>query len=306
MFSNGRVLEFITADVFTDQVFGGNQLAIIPDGRYLTDGQMQHIAREFNFSETIFILPPSVPEYVADIRIFTPSSELPFAGHPLVGAGWFLGHTLPAVKNKTTFAIGVPAGRVDLEMIIENQQITGAWLAAPRAWQAVPHGAAAEMAACLKLDVGDIRTDIHPPLIAGCGGDFGVVQIASRGALARARPDTASFEAFLPRDRAVGLYLYTTDDTGACDTEARMFAPLEGLPEDPATGSATVAFIGAYAQYHRPDRQIGLVRQKIRQGLHMGRPSILQAEAEKYHGDIVKTRVGGTVRGVTKGVMYLP
>lgn len=307
MFSTSREIEFVTADVFTETPFGGNQLAIIPDGRYLTDQQMQDIAREFNFSETIFILPPAHEQLSADIRIFTPSSELPFAGHPLVGAGWFLANQRRELHGIDRFRINVKAGEVAID-VLRNPQgvVTGAQLTSPKPLSHRPFATRAEMAACLSLSSGDVLDDNHPPMIAGCGTDFMFVQLASADVLARARPNIAAFEDYLPRDKAVGIYAYTTDTHADHEIEARMFAPLEGLMEDPATGSATVGFIGLYGLYHRPDRQIGSVRQSIRQGFTMGRSSFLLAEAEKYQGAVVATRVGGSVIGMTKGLMYLP
>jgi len=306
MFAARRSLDFVTVDVFTDQLFGGNPLAIIPDAVGLEADLMQKIAREFNYSETIFISPPSDPDHVADIRIFTPASELPFAGHPLVGGGWFLAQQRLKNNQKGDFIIKVAAGAVKIGVLGPVDNPTGAQLTAPRQFSLGGVLDQCEMAQCLGLAALDVLTVVHQPVVAGCGLDFAFVHLRNAESLARAKPDYFAFTQFLPREKAVGIYAYTTDAASDLDIESRMFAPLEGLIEDPATGSASVGFIGIYALYHRPDRQIGLVRQRIRQGFHMGRPSLVLAEAEKHQGNIVGTIVGGSVIPVMQGTMSIP
>ena len=303
MFATRRSLDFVTLDVFTDQRFGGNQLAVIPDGRGLDSDLMQKIAREFNFSETIFILPAEDAAYAAQIRIFTPVNELPFAGHPLVGAGWFLAHQRLGQGITGDFTIKVAAGPVAIRLLGPADHPTGAQLTAPQPFALGAMLDVRHIASCIGLTIQDIETNVHVPVVAGCGLNFAYVQIKNRSALDRAKPNAQAFEQFLPLETAVGLYLYTLD--AELDVESRMFAPLILVPEDPATGSATVGFIGLYGHFHRPDRQIGLVRQQIRQGHAMGRPSLLLAEAEKHQGKIVATLVGGDVVPMTRGQIFL-
>ncbi len=296
-------LGFVTVDVFTDRQFGGNPLAVIPDGRGLTSSQMQAIAAEFNLSETTFVLPPQDAAHTAAVRIFTPRAELPFAGHPNVGTAFVLARAAdsaarPFVGDTMTFE--EKAGLVRIELLRSGSEISGARLAAPQTLMVGETIAPAIIAAACGVGEDDIETRAHLPCIASCGTPFVFAELKSRAVLAAARPRTDVFAEHVPVDRATGIHLYVQEEGGI---DARLFAPLYGVPEDPATGSANVALIGLLARL-RPEPTLRLER-RITQGVVMGRPSVLDAAAEKRDGVVVATFIGGTCVPVMSGTIAL-
>ncbi len=296
-------LSFVTVDVFTDRQFGGNPLAVIPDGRGLTSSQMQAIAAEFNLSETTFVLPPQDAAHTAAVRIFTPRAELPFAGHPNVGTAFVLARAAasaarPFAGDAMTFE--EKAGLVRIELLRSESEIVGARLAAPQALTVGETIAPAIIAAACSLREDDIATRAHLPCVASCGTPFVFAELKSRDALAAARPRTDVFAEHIPVERATGIHLYVQENSGI---DARMFAPLYGVPEDPATGSANVALIGLLARL-RPEPTLRLDR-RITQGVAMGRPSVLDAAADKRDGAVVATFIGGTCVPVMSGTIAL-
>jgi len=303
-------LDFVTVDVFTDRQFGGNPLAVVPDARGLTSEQMQAIATEFNLSETTFVLPPKDIANTAQVRIFTPRAELPFAGHPNVGTAFVLaGATAsaarPAAGDKMTFE--EKAGLVCIELHRDRSVLTGARLAAPQGLSIGESIAPEIIASACSLAPADIDTRAHQPCIASCGTQFIFAAIASRGALAAARPRFDVFARDVPATLATGMptgiHLYLESASPVADIEARMFAPLYGVNEDPATGSANVALIALLAKL-RPEPDLRLER-RISQGVDMGRPSLMVASAEKRGSEIVAAHIGGSCVPVTSGVIRL-
>jgi trans-2,3-dihydro-3-hydroxyanthranilate isomerase len=291
---------FVTVDVFTDRRFGGNPLAVVPDAVGLTTAQMQAIAAEFNLSETTFVLPPKDAAHTAEVRIFTPRSELPFAGHPNVGTAVALA-IRGSVHGRATgdrLVFEEKAGLVPLELLKEGTTVTGARLTAPQPLARgsdVPVGIVAEACA---IAPDDIETGHHLPCVAGCGINFVFAEVKSRQALAAARGRADIFARHLGENAGIHLYLR---DAGEVDVRARMFAPLQGVPEDPATGSANVALAGLLASLRsEPDLSLEL---RIAQGIEMGRPSLLEAAAEKQAGKVVETRIGGSCVTVMAGTI---
>jgi trans-2,3-dihydro-3-hydroxyanthranilate isomerase len=288
-------LEFVTVDVFTDRRFGGNPLAVVLDGAVLTPAQMQSIAGEFNLSETTFVLPPNDPAHTAEVRIFTPKSEMPFAGHPNVGTAFVLARRNPGNR---TLVFEEKAGLVPLDVLAEGGEIVGTRLRAP---QPLSRGADAPLdavAAACGIAPEDIETRNHRPCAAGCGVDFIMAEVKTRRALAAAQPHAEVFARHFPGD--IGIHLYLRDG-GEVDLRARMFAPLDGVPEDPATGSANVALAGLLASL-RPEPDLSL-RLRIAQGVEMGRPSLLDASAEKRGGRVTEMRIGGRCVAVMSGTI---
>lgn len=269
-------LRFHTVDVFTQTRFGGNPLAVVLEADDLTTAQMQAIAREFNYSESSFVLRPSDPAHTARVRIFTPTVEVPFAGHPNVGTAFVLASAGVAAMGET-FTFEEAAGLVRGHIRREGDRIAHIWLAAPqplRLGQALPADAIAQ---CLSLSTADISGDRHPPRVASVGLAFVVVEIASRAALSRAKANLPAFAALLPRDGADAIYLYCRERSaadGAVDLTARMFAPFDNLPEDPATGSATAAACAWFAVLEGGAPR----RFEVAQGVDMGRPSRIAIE----------------------------
>ena len=296
-------LEFVTVDVFTDRRFGGNPLAVVHDADGLTTAQMQSIAAEFNLSETTFVLPPQDPSHTAEVRIFTPKAELPFAGHPNVGTAFVLGRRgkVPGRAIVDAVAFEELAGLVLIDLLRENGAIVGARLTAPQPLSRGPDLPVDIVAAACSIAVEDIETAHHQPCVASCGTAFIFAEVKTRQALATARPRPDLFAEHLPIGGAAGIHLYLRESGGEIDIRARMFAPLHGVPEDPATGSANVALAGLLASL-RPEPDISL-ETRIAQGIEMGRPSLLKAAAEKRGGQITRTRIGGRCVAVMTGTI---
>ena len=296
---------YVTVDVFTDRAFGGNPLAVVLDAGGLSTAQMQAIASEFNYSETTFVLPPRDAGNDAQVRIFTVNSEIPFAGHPNVGTAFVLATQAKTPPARLKFEEG--AGLVPVEILREAGRVAGAELTAPQPLRKLTQFGAEQAAACLSLSVSDIRTGRHPPLIASVGLPFLMVEVASREALRRARPDAAAFARSFPCDDSEAVYLYTSDVPDAekpTDLQARMFHPgSSGLSEDPATGSATVAAAALLADL--AGIRDGELRLRIGQGVDMNRPSLLLTRVRKENGAIVSAHVGGTCVPMMEGTFRL-
>ena len=296
---------YITVDVFTDRAFGGNPLAVVLDAGGLSAAQMQAIATEFNYSETTFVLPPRDGGNDAQVRIFTVNQEIPFAGHPNVGTAFVLASLAAAPPARLKFEEG--AGLVPVEILQEAGRVVGAELTAPQALSKLTQFSAEQAASCISLSAADIKTDRHPPRIFSVGLPFLMVEVASRDALRRARPDAAAFARTLPCDGAVGVYFYTRDVPAAekpCELQARMFFPgSSGLTEDPATGSATVAAAAMLADL--ASERDGELKLRIGQGVDMGRPSLLLTRVRKQNGAVVSAHVGGGCVQMMEGTFRL-
>jgi trans-2,3-dihydro-3-hydroxyanthranilate isomerase len=298
---------FVTADVFTDKIFGGNPLAVLPDADGLDDRQMQSVAREFNLSETVFVLPPDDPAHSKRLRIFTPAQELPFAGHPTVGSALVLAGlgalSLAGARTAITFEEG--AGPVPVTIRAEGGRPVSAELTAPRAPEVRPAPEPASLAAMLGLTAADLRTDRGLPAFASCGLPFLIVELGDAAALGRARLDPARAHALLADAWSQAVYLVTRDPAGLeVDFRARMFAPAAGVGEDPATGSAAAAFGGWLGRHEAPDD--GTARYRVAQGIEIGRPSRLEIEVETRAGQVATVRVGGSAVVVSEGTIEVP
>ena len=296
-------LDFVTVDVFTDRQFGGNPLAVVPDATALSGAQMQAIAGEFNLAETTFVLPPQDPSHTAQVRIFTPRAELPFAGHPNIGTAY----VLAVEANRAGRALAEPlvfeekAGLVRIDLIKDGKSTSGARLAPPQSLSYGDDVDAEIIAAACSLTPSDIETANHPPRIASCGVPFTFVELKTRAALSAARPRAEVFTKHLPAERIIGILLYVHDRRDGFDLQVRMFAPLYGVPEDPATGSGNVALAGLLASLRaEPDLNLKF---RIGQGIDMGRPSLLEAGAEKRGGEIVGMSIGGRCVPMMRGTL---
>ncbi len=293
--------EFVTVDVFTDQRFGGNPLAVFPDARGLTDGQMQAIAAEFNLSETTFVLPPEDPAHSARVRIFTPRRELPFAGHPNVGTGYVLAARRGDGQKRLVFeeVAGIVNVAVQHDAV---HAVCGAAIAAPQSLRVGVNVPVETVAACAGLHPGDIATNAHDPLVASVGLDFVFAELAGMEALRRASPDVAGFRRLAAAEGvgdATGLMVYARRDGDATRLAARMFAPLAGIAEDPATGSAAAA-LAALLTSLAPGDTVELAYD-IAQGVEMGRPSRIIARARKGAEGPVTAHIEGNCVKVTRG-----
>lgn len=294
---------YITVDVFTGRAFGGNPLAVVLEAEGLSTEQMQAIATEFNYSETTFVLPSADKANDANVRIFTVRSELPFAGHPNVGTAFVLATQAAIAPARLKFE--EKAGLVPVEILTAQGRVVGAEFAVPQPLKKGVTVDAQEAAAILSLPASDIRTDRHPPQIASVGLPFLIVEVASREAVRRARPDAAAFWRTFPAVGADAVYFYTSDVPAAeqpLDLQARMFHPgVAGLSEDPATGSATGAAAAYLAELDAArDGEVGL---RIGQGFDMGRPSLLLTRVIKKNGAAISTHVGGSCVQMMEGVL---
>ena len=294
---------YYICDVFTDQRFGGNQLAVLPDARGLNDTQMQQIAREFNFSESTFVFPPD-EGHTRKVRIFTPAREVPFAGHPNIGTAFVLASCgeLGAFDGSTKIVFEEKAGLVGISLRRSDEGEISCELKAPQVLSLGEELPAELLAAALSLTAGDIVTDTHPPMLASVGLPFVMVELRDRSALQKAKINTDGFEQIAARGVMPDIHCYIQSHDGF-DIRARMFAPHDGVPEDPATGSANCALAGLLGHFH--PSQSGMFEWQIAQGVEMGRPSTLRARAEKMDGNVISTWIGGNCVMVSDGHIYV-
>jgi trans-2,3-dihydro-3-hydroxyanthranilate isomerase len=304
-------LNFSTVDVFTTDQFGGNPLAVVLNAQGLSTLQMQTIAAEFNLSETAFVLPPKDSAHTAQVRIFTPRAEMPFAGHPNIGTAFVLGRAGESYGRPidgSHLIFEEKAGLVAIDLLKDGTTVSGARLVAPQALAIGDNIAPDIVASACALPVDAIELGNHSPCIASCGAAYIVAEVKSRAALAAASPQSGVFSRHFSLDRTTSVFLYTQareTSTGddAVDIRCRMFAPLHGITEDPATGSANAALIGLLARL-RPEPDL-MLSKTIAQGVEMGRPSLLRAQAHKQAGHVTKTSIEGHCVAVMTGMMQL-
>ncbi|MGO9934955.1 MAG: PhzF family phenazine biosynthesis protein [Steroidobacteraceae bacterium] len=296
---------YVTVDVFTRRLFGGNPLACVLDAEGLSAIQMQAIAAEFNYAETSFVLPPWATGHTAHVRIFTPRAEVPFAGHPNIGTGVVLARELEANGGAPLdrLVFEEAAGLVPIRILRDGDTVVGAELTAPAALAVGSRVGAPDIAACLSLDTTDISLKNHPALVLSVGLPFLVAELASEDALRRAKPNALTHAHVLPPIGTDAIFAYTLGSTPE-ELRARMFSPLDGIPEDPATGSAAAAAIALLATI-RTERD-GEIAWRIEQGIEMGRPSLLLGRTEKRDGTVTAVHIGGFAVQVMRGIIDLP
>jgi trans-2,3-dihydro-3-hydroxyanthranilate isomerase len=293
-------LRYYIVDVFTDRVFGGNPLAVVFDGERLDDGRMQRIAAEFNLSETVFVLPPAGPAARHRLRIFTPRAELPFAGHPTVGAAFLLASLgecdLGAAEPQMLLEEGI--GEVAVRVFHREGRVLSTQLSVPQLPAALPvRVTPAELAAMLSLDVADLHPAI-PPQDQACGVPFLHVPLAGMAAVERARLRLDRWERHLQHEPASSLYLFAFEARMPdAQLHARMFAPGLGVAEDPATGAAAAALAGMLATAFPAHDG----RWLIEQGLEIGRPSRIGLDYRRGPEGLRTVRVGGPSVRVAEG-----
>lgn len=285
-----RTFSFVTVDVFTDRRFGGNPLAVFPDARGMTDAEMQSLAAEFNLSETTFVLPPADPANTARVRIFNRKSEMPFAGHPNVGTAWVLRDRGAKLRFEEI------AGLVEVEIADGKPTI-----AAPQPLQLGAEMPADLLAGCVGIAAGDVVVKNHKPVLATVGNSFVIAEVTGE-ALTRAIPDLGRIrEAHNTYDAAgpgrLPLYLYAHD---GARVRTRMFSPMSGTVEDPATGSAATPLAALLLSLKKDaEHKITVV-----QGVEMARPSLLLCTAHRA-ADGIRATVGGSCVPVLKGEVSL-
>lgn len=291
-------IPFEIVDVFTDRALAGNQLAVVTDARGLSTQQMQAIAREFNFAETSFLLPPADPSNSAHVRIFTPTEEMPFAGHPNVGTAFVVARMGELFGQPVTDELRFEeiAGLVHLEVLRNGGEIRGARCRAPRALCVGAEVSRAIVAELAGIAEADILPGRFAPCFASVGAEFLFAEVTAE-ALERASPDTAAFQRHEGRigqsGGMLGVHIHARDSNDPSRIDARMFAPLSGVPEDPATGSAAAA-LGAFLNRLQP-AATGFT---LFQGRHIGRFSEIAVDVR---GDGVW--IGGPCAAFAKGAL---
>lgn len=298
---------FFTLDVFTDRAFGGNQLAVFPDAEAVPAERMQDIAREFNFSETVFVLPATDAAHARRVRIFTPGAELPFAGHPTVGTAHLLAATgvVPTTDGDNSFVLEEGVGPVRVSVRKERGEIVFAQLSAAKLPERLPRSAKAQaIADALSLAADDVIEDGVGPSTYSCGVPFHFARLRDIDAVSRAKLDQGAWNRGLTPVGINEIFLFADGGMLAgSDLHARMFAPGFGIPEDPATGSAVAALAGYLVALQKPAD--GTAKWTVEQGVEMGRPSLLHLEADINNGAISGVRVGGQSVIVTEGLMEI-
>ncbi len=303
-------IAYVTVDVFTSKRFSGNQLAVIPDARGLSKRQMQAIAAEFRYSEVTFVLPPQDHANTALVRIFTPTMEIPFAGHPNVGTAFVLGNQTDIFGKSAgdVLRFEEKAGIVEAQLTrSDDGMVTGASILAPQPLSVGPEVDLMTIARCASLNTAAIRTASHAPVIASVGLPFAIAELVDLDELGRACPNTAAFaeagRRYSPDDEQFALFLYTRSPENPWHLRARMFAPLDNVIEDPATGSASGA-LGALLTSLIPDRDT-VINVTIEQGVEMGRRSVIGVMTEKSDGRVHTVRISGPCAAVMRGTLLL-
>lgn len=291
--------KFHIVDVFTATAFGGNQLAVLPETEGLTTASMQTIAREFNFSETTFVSRVPSQDDCFEVRIFTPTSELAFAGHPTIGTACVLSAGGYAKGRHLTLREGIGPIAIHVE---DRGGRPYATMTLPGRLDRPTDGAPSleNLAAILSRPA----QDIVQSFCASLGLPFHFVQLASRDAVDRSKLNQENWARHMSGAAAPQVFLFSGDLRDDAELYARMFAPALGIAEDPATGSACAALVAAVAD-RAPDADM-LLRFRIKQGVTMGRPSDIEARAVKSVGALTSVSVGGATAFVASGAIRNP
>lgn len=297
---------FHTLDVFTETRFAGNPLAVVLGADALSAGQMQGIAREFNLSETVFVTAAENPAHSARLRIFTPASELQFAGHPTVGTAILL-TTLKAQfgsgDGDALVVLEQGLGVVRVGVKLRPGQAPFAEFDAPKLPELAGNLPGTErLAAAVGLLPSEIGFENHAPGRAEAGNGFALIPVSNREALDQAAVNMSQWTPAFADASVVGAFLYTRECVhNTSSFHARMFAPTHGMPEDPATGSAAICFAAAVQRFDTlPD---GTHRRVIEQGFAMGRPSLMTLTLQVRGGRLETVRLGGHAVQVTSGLL---
>lgn len=296
--------DLITFDVFTDTPFSGNPLAIVPDAAGLSTYQMQTLARELNLSETIFVMPPDDPAHRAKVRIFFPTAEIPFAGHPTIGCAIYLSGLAEKQNDaRTQMVLEEAAGLVPVIVQRLNGVLSAEFCAPvlPQLCRKIDD--ISLIAQALGLEAGDIgNAIITAPEAWEAGPSYLLIPVATRDALARARPMGSAWEKLTTQARTISAWLFVPDEEQGF--RARMFSPAGGTPEDPATGSAVVTFAGLLAHHgHCRGKE---TRFSVTQGVEMGRPSTIKAVVAMTDATLSEVRISGSAVAISSGRIKVP
>lgn len=301
-------LEFYTVDVFSNKIFGGNPLAIFTNTDDISTDLMQSIASEVNYSETVFIQKPKNKDNTAKVKIFTPKNELPFAGHPNVGAGFLLScfpNLIPGNYSKNKMVFEEIAGLVNVIPQYNGATVVGSKIEAPNKFHKLETVPTSAIQNCIETNEGSIVTSNDPPVVAGVGLDFVIAEVQNKEILNNARCNISAFSEadknFSYGDDFFSLMIYYRGNQQ--NIFARVFAPLSGIVEDAATGSACGA-LGALLASQNNDRN-NKYNYKIHQGEMIGRPSLINVSILKEKGQIKRTYISGECVLVSKGNFFI-
>jgi trans-2,3-dihydro-3-hydroxyanthranilate isomerase len=302
-----RKTPFILVDVFTSRPFGGNQLAVFIEGAALSAGEMQELAHEMNFSESTFVMPPE-SSGARRVRIFTPTVEIPMAGHPTVGTAWVLASrgeiALKSSSVDATLQLGIGPVMVTVESTGGKPDFV--WMAHREAEFGAKRTDVERFAEALGIASADIRGDL-PIQIVSTGFPFVFVPLRSIEALGRCYPNKGGIAALFktgPQEQPPLIYMFVAEQSGEFSVRSRMFAPFNGIAEDPATGSAAAPF-GAYAATYGLIKPAPSTSFLIQQGVEMGRPSEIRVEVARKESGAFAIRIGGRCAIVGEGSMFL-
>ncbi|MEQ1719187.1 MAG: PhzF family phenazine biosynthesis protein [Hyphomicrobium sp.] len=301
-------LDYHVVDVFTERAFGGNPLAIVHEADGLSANEMQQIAREFALSETVFILKPEMPGHTARVRIFTPNREIPFAGHPTLGAATLLAELrMPVINGErdAIIALEEPIGSVRVGVRLRGDGVAYGEFDAPKSANALEDMNQPEaISAALGLIPSEIGFENHRTVVMRNSSVYAYVPVSNLEAIARARVAPSHWVQAFSERGIDGVYVYTRQCVRAnASFHARMFAPDLGIPEDPATGSAAVGFARVVHAFDGlPD---GTHKRSIEQGLEMGRPSTISLIITVNRGELEGVRIGGHVVRIAEGKLAI-
>lgn len=282
------MIRYFVYDVFTDRAFGGNQLAVFPDARDIPDAKLQSITAEFNFSEVTFVYPPKDARHTAHVRIFTPTSEVDFAGHPIIGTLIALADLGYSSSMVLELGIGPLTGTVS---------DSGACFTAKQPLKKIATPDVSLVAQALSLPFDAIKTETHRPIQASLGLPFVIVELDDQTALSACCPDLAAIRngaKLYPAGNDFAIFAYVRRGE---KIESRMFAPLDNIPEDPATGSASATLAALLTDLLNSPQNL-----TFKQGVDMGRPSIIKARTTQ---DPITVTIEGQAVKVMSGDFIL-
>ncbi len=303
-----KKLSYRLVDVFTDQPFGGNPLAVVLDGRGLSTETMQAIAKEFNLSETTFVLPPQDPAHHFQLRIFTPAVELPLAGHPTVGTAFVLAREqlIQLTEPETTIIFEEGVGPISVTLVHRENQLQSIQMRQPLPTIGGTFTKNIEISGMLSLEIDDLASSL-PMEVVSCGVPFLFVPIKSLAAIQAIHFRRDIWERMLADLESPHIFTFTQETIQSTSTvHSRMFAPAMGISEDPATGAASGP-LGCYLVLHGLANSTNQTEHFIsEQGFEMGRPSLIQITIEHVEKNITGVYVGGQCHFMGQGRLELP
>jgi trans-2,3-dihydro-3-hydroxyanthranilate isomerase len=304
-----RSYRYLHYDVFTDHLFGGNQLAVVLDGRGLTTATMQAIAKEMNFAETTFVLPAERPDTDVRMRIFTPAAELPVAGHPTIGSTFALARAGVIAEGREQVVFGLGVGPVPVALTWRGSDLRFAWMTQGTPAFAEPLADRGAVAAALSLPETALAANL-PVQVVSCGVPFLFVALNTRADVDAASAVPGPLAAVLQSTGtgAHGVFIFSPEAASANGDRAaaysRMFAPELGVAEDPATGIASGP-LGSYLVRHQVVARESAGALLSLQGVRMGRPSHVHISIGLDGDAITSVRVGGESVLAGEGLLYI-